>query len=134
MTNYQKEIIRIRNKFYSKDYLCSQVIQSKLFIDKNFGSNINLKDISGEAFFSKFHFIRLFKKNYGRTPYQYLTEVRIANAKKFLKSGMRVIDVCVSVGFDSITSFTRLFKKITGSTPAAFQKSTGKKAILNKAF
>ena len=110
MTSYQKEIIRIRDKIYSKDYLCNQIIQSKLFIDKNFGSNINLKDISGEAFFSKFHFIRLFKKNYGRTPYQYLTEVRIANAKKFLKSGMPVTDVCVSVGFDSITSFTRLFK------------------------
>ena len=122
MTNYQKEIIGIRNKIYSKDYLCSQIIQSKLFIDKNFGSNINLKDISGKAFFSKFHFIRLFKKNYGRTPYQYLTEVRIANAKKLLKSGMPVIGVCVSVGFDSVTSFTRLFKKITGSTPAAFKK------------
>jgi AraC-like DNA-binding protein len=128
MTNYQKEIIGIRDKIYSKDYLCSQIIQSKLFIDKNFAGNINLKDLSGKAFFSKFHFIRLFKKNYGRTPYQYLTEVRIVNAKKFLKSGMPVIDVCVSVGFDSVTSFTRLFKKITGSTPAAFKKSSNKKS------
>lgn len=50
MTGYQKEITRIRDKIYSKDYLCSQVIQSKFFIDKNFAGNINLKDISGKVF------------------------------------------------------------------------------------
>lgn len=122
MTYYHEQIIKISSAIYSKDYLCKQVIQAKLFIDKHFADSLNLDDIAGEAFFSKFHFIRLFKKNYGRTPYQYLKEVRIARAKKLLRSGMNVTEVCFAVGFHSTPSFTSLFKKITGSTPFAFQK------------
>ena len=121
MTFYNEQVLKIRAGIYPKEYLCRQVIQSKLFIDTNFSKNINLHDMARKALFSKFHFIRLFKKNYGRTPYQYLTEVRIAKAKKLLLSGMTVSEVCLSVGFESATSFTGLFKKMTGKTPSAFQ-------------
>jgi len=75
---------------------------------------------------SKFHFVRLFKANYGRTPYQYLIEVRMKKAKEFLTKGLSVSDVCVSVGFESTPSFTRVFKKITGIMPARFQQLKGK--------
>ena len=85
-TFYHQQIIKIRETIFSKDYLYKQAIEAKLFIDKHFADGINLGDIAGKAFFSKFHFIRLFKKNYGRTPYQYLTEVRIAKAKKTFKT------------------------------------------------
>ena len=57
--------------------------------------------------------------------------VRIKKAKEFLRSGKTIADVCASVGFESIPSFTGLFKKITGSTPAAFQN---KKKIEKKQF
>jgi AraC-like DNA-binding protein len=128
MTFYQEQILKIKTEIYSKEYLCEQVIQSKLFIEKEFSRNISLDDIANEAFFSKFHFIRVFKKHYGRTPYQYLKEIRITKAKYLLQGGMTVKEVCISVGFDSITSFTGLFKRITGSTPFSFQNK--KKAIL----
>jgi AraC-like DNA-binding protein len=77
MTFYQEQILKIKADIYSKEYLCEQVIQSKCFIEKEFSRNISLDDIANEAFFSKFHFIRLFKNLYGRTPYQYLKEIRI---------------------------------------------------------
>jgi AraC-like DNA-binding protein len=128
MTFYEEQILKIKTEIYSKEYLCEQVIQSKLFIEKEFSRNISLDDIANEAFISKFHFIRLFKRYYGRTPYQYLKEIRITKAKSFLIAGMTVKEVCISVGFDSITSFTGLFKRITGSTPFSFQNK--KKAIL----
>lgn len=121
MTYYQEQIIKLSKEVYSKDYLCKQIIQAKKFIDEHFYNNINLSGIAQKAHVSRFHFIRLFKKNYGRAPYQYLTEVRIKKAKEFLRSGKTIADVCASVGFESITSFTGLFKKITGSTPFAFQ-------------
>ena len=122
MTYYYEQILKIKAEVYPHDYLSEQVIQAKLYIDKNYADKINISQISRAAFFSKYHFIRLFKKNYGRTPYQYLTDVRIAKAKQLLKENISVIEVCYSVGFKSITSFTGLFKKITGTTPHEYQK------------
>lgn len=97
-------------------------MKAKLFIDNNYSSNIDLNNIADEAYFSKFHFIRLFKSIYGRTPHQYLTYVRLEKAKHYLRSDFTVTDTCFKVGFDSITSFTGLFKKYEGQTPSAYQQ------------
>ncbi|HEX7902917.1 MAG TPA: helix-turn-helix domain-containing protein [Chitinophagaceae bacterium] len=68
--------------------------------------------------------MRLFKNSYGQTPHQYLTEQRIRKAKQLLRSGMPATEVCRAVGFESISSFTRLFKKMTGTPPSIFQKNS----------
>ncbi|MEP7256152.1 MAG: AraC family transcriptional regulator [Ferruginibacter sp.] len=111
---------------YPKIYLYRRIVQAKLFIDEQFAGNIDLNNIADEAYFSKFHFIRLFKKIYNKTPHQYLTGVRIEKAKMFLKEDVAVSDVCYSVGFDSISSFTGLFKRIAGITPYAYQQQQAK--------
>ena len=106
---------------YEKMYLYKRIVQAKLFIDNHYAENIDLSNIAHEAYFSKFHFVRLFKSIYGKTPHLYLTAVRINKAKELLKNNLSVLDVCLLVGFDSPTSFTATFKKNTGSTPSAFQ-------------
>lgn len=105
-----------------KIYLYRRIVLAKLFIDKHFSESIDLNDIAGEAFFSKFHFIRLFKMAYGKTPHQHLTHVRIEKAKLLLQSELPVKEVCFSVGFDSESSFTHLFKRITKLTPSLYQQ------------
>jgi AraC-like DNA-binding protein len=107
---------------YPKFYLYNRIVKAKLFIDNNFQDNLDLDNIADEAYFSKFHFIRLFKSIYGKTPHQYLTQVRIEKAKHFLRLDHTVSDTCFKVGFDSITSFTGLFKKSEGKTPSAYQR------------
>jgi AraC-like DNA-binding protein len=107
---------------YPKVYLYRRIVQAKLFIDSNYANAIELDNIANEAFFSKFHFIRLFKKIYNLTPHQYLTSVRIEKAKQLLQTDVPIADVCFSVGFDSISSFTGLFKRITLNTPSFYQK------------
>lgn len=106
---------------YPKVYLYRQIVRAKLFMDDHFGEPIDLARISGAAFFSKFHFIRLFKEIYGLTPHRYLRFVRIERAKQYLKSGRSVTDACYSVGFDSIGSFSALFKRMVGSTPSKYR-------------
>ncbi|WP_339786240.1 MAG: helix-turn-helix domain-containing protein [Imperialibacter sp.] len=107
---------------YPGVHMYRRVVRAKLFIDNNYHDPINVDNIADEAYFSKFHFIRLFKSVYGKTPNRYLMAVRIEKAKEFLQSDKSVSEACSSVGFESLSSFSGLFKKMTGSTPSVFLK------------
>jgi AraC-like DNA-binding protein len=103
-------------------YLYRRVLNAKRFIEQNYTMPLDLTQISGEASFSKFHFVRLFDRAYGRTPHQFLIRVRIEKAKELLKTEMAVSDVCFAVGFESVSSFTTLFKRLVSQTPALYQQ------------
>jgi AraC-like DNA-binding protein len=107
---------------YEKIYLYQRIVRAKLFIDDHYSDNIDLDNISDQAHFSKFHFIRLFKSIYGSTPNNYLIKVRMDKAKILLAKGHSVLETSIMVGFDSPTSFTGMFKKITRLTPSKFQR------------
>jgi len=114
---------------FPKVYLYRRIVFAKLFIDNNFANKIDLGNIAGEAFFSKFHFIRLFSDIYNKTPHQYLSHVRIERSKQLLSQNIAVAKVCYAVGFESISSFTGLFKRMTGQTPAAYQLEQQQKKL-----
>ena len=102
--------------------LYRRIVQAKLFIDSNYAERIDAGEIADEACYSKFHFIRTFKSIYGRTPHQYLTHVRIERAKELLEQGVSVTEACFAVGFDSLGSFTSLFKRRAGVSPSEYQR------------
>jgi AraC-like DNA-binding protein len=102
--------------------LYSRIVRAKLYIDENYAAPLDLDKLSDEACFSKFHFLRLFKRAYNRTPYQYVSERRIQKAKERLANDDRKItEICEEIGFESKTSFTSKFKAYTGETPALFR-------------
>jgi AraC-like DNA-binding protein len=102
-------------------YVYRRVVESKLFIDRRFAERIDLDHIAEHACFAKHHFIRLFRKIYGTTPHQYLTLVRLERAKELLGNGQTVTATCFAVGFESMGSFSSLFKRYAGETPSAYQ-------------
>lgn len=108
------------NEEYPKIYFYRRLVQAKLYIDANYASKIDLDDIADEAYFSKYHFIRQFKNIYRKTPHQYLIFVRIEKAMELLKTGVPVSEVCDAVGFESLSSFSGLFKRRAGTTPSEF--------------
>lgn len=105
---------------YPRMYLYRRLVQAKLFIDTHYAEPIDLEAIADEAFFSKFHFIKQFKSIYRQTPHQYLISIRIGKAQQLLKAGVPVSDACYQVGFESLPSFSGLFKRVTGMTPSAY--------------
>src|SRR6478609_10817080 len=121
---------------YEKIYLYQRIVRAKLFIDDHYAEHIDLDNISDQAHFSKFHFIRLFKSIYGKTPNHYLIKIRIDNAKILLAKGHSVLETSGMVGFDSPTSFAGMFKKLAGRSPSTFQREqeTKQKAIQENPF
>lgn len=110
------------NTSYPGAYKYRRIVKAKRYIDEHFNQPIDLDDISREACFSKYHFIRQFKIAYGKTPWQYLMELRVTEASRLLeKSRHSVTEICFKVGFESVGSFSSLFKKTTGFSPGAFR-------------
>jgi AraC-like DNA-binding protein len=105
---------------YPKMYLYRRLVQAKLFIDAHYAEAIDLDLIADEAAFSKFHFLKLFKSTYRRTPHQYLIHVRLQKAMELLDQGLTVSEVCAAVGFESLGSFSLLFKRVHRCTPSAY--------------
>ena len=102
---------------YPQRYLYRRIVQAKLYIDAHYNERLDLEEIADEACFSKFHFIRQFKKIYRKTPHQYLIAVRMQQALLLLQKGMNSTDVCYAVGFESPGTFSTLFKKYFLITP-----------------
>ena len=101
--------------------LYERIVAAKVFIDENYHEPLNLDEISQKAFLSRFHFHRLFSQVYKKTPHQYLTLKRIEKAKDLLAENKQVTEVCNEVGFESLGSFSVLFKKEIGFAPQYYR-------------
>ena len=101
--------------------LYQRIASAKIYIDNNYHEAIDLEAVSKRAFLSKFHFHRLFTQIYRRTPHQYLTWKRINKAKDLLSENKPVTEVCNEIGFESIGSFSVLFKKEIGFAPTYYR-------------
>lgn len=103
---------------------------AKNYIDYNLKEQIDLKSISTQAFFSRYHFLRIFKKRFNITPHQYLTYKRIEKAKYLLgHTDMTLLDVSYEVGFHSVGSFGSLFTKYVGKSPGIYRSGVNSKKI-----
>ena len=70
------------------------------------------------------YFTVLFSEKTGKSPYNYLTELRLEKARSLLKnSDLRVSEVAYSVGFAGLERFSDMFKRYTGKSPVAYRKS-----------
>ncbi len=128
MSHYSQELERIKGICFSNQVQMDIAIHTKRYIDTNFDQEIKLDLLAHVQCISKFHLIRVFKKYYGITPRQYLIHKRIEQAKKILKTGKRVSETCYLVGFESLNSFSILFKAKTGIPPSVYRRATFNKS------
>jgi AraC-like DNA-binding protein len=89
---------------------------------ERYSEPLSLADIARSATLSRFHFSRLFKETTGVSPGQFLTAVRIHQAKRMLvATSMSVADVSAAVGYSSLGSFTNRFTDSVGISPGRFR-------------
>lgn len=100
-----------------------RVSLARNWMEENFNTPITLEDIAAVASMNSQHFLRMFKQVYCITPHQYLIDLKLRKAKHLLESTKLTInDKCLAVGFESIFSFSILYKKRFGRPPSQLRK------------
>lgn len=103
----------------TRSTLCARLAQ---YIELNFSQQISLTDLSEKFGYTASYINRIFKKEYGVSPLQYLTGLKISRSKEILEKNpeMNIKSVAQSVGYDDARYFSRIFKNETGMTPSAW--------------
>lgn len=92
-------------------------------MDARYAEPLDLAAMAAAAGFSRYHFAREFRAAYGETPGGYLSRRRVERAKDLLASAnLTVTEICMVVGFTSLSSFSRRFSELVGCSPAVFRK------------
>lgn len=108
----------------TREELSRRVGVATAFLHANLDRNVSIAEAAREACLSPFHFHRLFTAFHGTTPHRYLTRLRLERARALLRNGSRrVADVASECGFESVGSFTTLFRRSFGVSPAAIRKN-----------
>jgi AraC-like DNA-binding protein len=99
------------------------------YAEANLARGVTHRELAGIAELSAHHFVRMFKKTLGVTPYQYLLERRVERAKDLLRrKRISLAEVALSSGFGSQSHFTSAFHRAVGATPAEFQRLVRKQS------
>lgn len=102
------------------------VRNAKQYIQKHFGEQITLEEVSSNVGLSTTYFSALFKKTEGEGFAKYLINVRMEQAKILLReTNLPVSEVCRRVGYHDSKHFTHLFEKATGVKPSTYRKLYG---------
>jgi AraC-like DNA-binding protein len=98
---------------------------ARTFISNHRTEDINLADVARATHVSSFYFCKIFKKATGLTFVEYRNRLRIESAKKMLLNlNLTVSEIAYSVGFQSLTQFNRLFRRVVGKSPTRFRSQS----------
>lgn len=113
--------VPFENIYNNKEQVRLKIVYE--FIESNFQRPISLEEMALKANLSKAAFCRYFKKMTQLTFTEFLNQYRIEQAKRLLKSDKNVTETCFECGFESLSYFNRIFKKVVGKNPIQYKKS-----------
>lgn len=100
------------------------VRKAKNFIAENFSYDLKIQDVADHVGLDRTYLYRLFREHQGKSPYEYLLNLRFQEARNMLRfSDMSVTMIACSCGFKDSSAFCRHFKKAYGQSPLAYRKS-----------
>lgn len=93
------------------------------YINSHINKKISIEDILQEIGLSRYYFFHLFKQNIGMSPIQYINMMRCTQAQKLLSRNEQPIhDIAIQCGFESVSYFSKTFKKYVGLLPSEYLK------------
>ncbi|SDL65266.1 AraC family transcriptional regulator [Kriegella aquimaris] len=108
------------NRFSLKEQKRMRTIYA--YIDEHYQGKITVDEIASLCNLSKPAFCRYFKKATGNSFVAFLNQYRISQAKRLLLMGKNITETCFDCGFESLSYFNRIFKKVTLENPSEFKK------------
>jgi AraC family transcriptional regulator len=100
-----------------------RLVRVLTYIDANLGKPISLANLADTAGLSRMYFARLFRAATGIRPHEYVLRKRIERAQQMLtETSDAVVDIALSVGFQTQAHFTSVFKRMAGNTPCQWRR------------
>jgi YesN/AraC family two-component response regulator len=98
------------------------IARAKAFIHGHSSEELSLEQVAKAVNMSSFYFCKMFKKFAGVNFTEYVSRIRIENARNLLLNpNLRISEIAYEVGFQSLTHFNRVFKKVLGQSPTDFR-------------
>ena len=124
ITDLLTELILCANQVVTPEGQSNIIDETLSYISENADKSLTLEHLAKRASLSPFYFTRVFKKETGFTPHEYIIHVRLELAKFLLKTtNARIKEVAFRSGFNNESNFCTSFKKATGTTPLEFRES-----------
>lgn len=109
----------VQTEQYNISYKVQEILS---YINLNLDSKLSLDILEKTFSTNRYYLCRLFKQETGSTIYNYIILKKIALAKQLLSENNNVTEVCMMTGFNDYSNFIRTFKKVTGYSPANYNK------------
>lgn len=101
-----------------------RVVEAIRLVESDAARPVRLQDLAASAGMSKYHFLRVFRRLTGMTPYQYLLSARMRRAALDLASSRRpVLAIALDSGFNDLSTFNHRFRAAFGATPTQYRAS-----------
>lgn len=98
------------------------MLRARDAMDRSYTEPLDIAALAGIAHVSEAHFIRTFRATFGETPHRYLQRRRVERAMAMLRqTELSVTDICMTVGFASLGTFSRTFREIVGESPREYR-------------
>ncbi|MCT7584712.1 MULTISPECIES: AraC family transcriptional regulator [Aliarcobacter] len=123
--SYMIENYTISTKAYIDIFCDKKIVKDTYeFINDSIDMNFTLDELASNIGLSKYHFIRVFKKEFGLSPYEFILNERVNRAHEFIQKGMSISEASFQVGFTDQSHFTKNSKKFFAHTPSYLKKNS----------
>lgn len=104
------------------------VMRVVCYLESHYKEAVDLDQMAAMANLSKYHFVRLFRREVGMSPARYLKFVRVQRAKQLLKrADLKIFSVAMQTGFQDVSNFNKNFKTFEGCTPGQYRRASSLK-------
>ena len=124
-------IVKVLDTFLDTVYEARSIKNSKLleeaiqYIRENYHEKLSLENVAEKIYISPYYLSHLFKEELGITFLEYLTRIRMEEAKKLLMDrSLTILDISLRIGYDDPGYFSKVFKKNIGVSPSQYRKQT----------